>query len=75
MQGWCKPSRGAEYAGGVTIKTFRGMLKNGLRHIKLPNGRILVRYSWIDEYLERYEVVAKTGRIAEELIDSLQDVT
>ena len=48
--GWCKPSKGAEYSD-VSLKVFRGWLKNGLRHIRLPSGTILIPYGWIDEYL------------------------
>jgi len=70
MQGWAKPSNGCEYAD-VSLKTFRTMLRSGLRHIKLPTGRILIKYEWIDEYLERYEVVAEEGQIAEELVEGL----
>jgi hypothetical protein len=54
-RGWCKPSRGAEYAA-VSKKVFYGWLKQGLRHSRLANGRILTTYDAIDEYLERFEV-------------------
>ena len=56
QRGWCKPSEGAKYAGSVTKKQFYGWLKNGLRHIRLSNGRIFTKFDWIDEYLEKFEV-------------------
>ena len=55
MDGWGKVKDGFEYAG-VAEKTFRGWLKEGLKHSRLPSGRILVRYSDIDEYLKRFAV-------------------
>jgi hypothetical protein len=54
-RGWCKPSEGAKYASH-SYKVFLGMFEDGLRHIRLPNGRILTKYDWIDEYLEKFEV-------------------
>jgi hypothetical protein len=69
-QGWTKPSGGAKYAGGVSVKQFRGWLKNGLRHIKLPNGRILTKFVWIDRYLLEHEVKDDTDQIADEILRS-----
>lgn len=53
--GWCKPSGGAKYAQ-QSLKGFRTWFRNGLRYVRLPNGRILTKYDWIDEYLEQFEV-------------------
>lgn len=71
---WCKPSTGAKYADQKSLKTFRSWFKKGLRHVRLPNGRILTKYSWIDEYLEQFEVKGKdktAEKIAKELIEKL----
>jgi hypothetical protein len=54
-RGWTKPSKAAKYAG-VSSKVFYGWLKDGLRHTKLPTGRILVQYDAIDEYLGNFEI-------------------
>ena len=55
MEGWAKVKDGYRYAG-VGEKTFRGWLREGLRHSRLPSGRILILYSDIDEYLKRFAV-------------------
>ena len=55
VDGWGRIKDGARY-GGVKERTFRDWLKAGLKHSRLPHGAILIRYSWIDEFLEKYEV-------------------
>jgi excisionase family DNA binding protein len=54
-RGWAKIKEAAKYAG-VSVRTFRDWLKDGLRHSRLSTGTILVAYAAIDEYLERFEV-------------------
>jgi len=54
MDGWAKIKPAAKY-GGVSERTLRGdWLKNGLKHSRLPSGTVLIRYEWIDAYLERF---------------------
>ena len=55
MNGWVKSKRGAQYAG-VSERTFRNWLKAGLSYSRLPSGTILIKESWIDDYLERFQV-------------------
>ena len=55
MQGWAKVKDAAKYAG-MSERTFREWLKNGLQHSVLPTGTILLKYSAVDEYLETYSV-------------------
>jgi hypothetical protein len=55
MQAWGKKKAAALYAG-VGERTFSGWLKKGLKHSRLPSGSILVRFSDIDDYLERFAV-------------------
>ena len=52
--GWGKISQVAEYSG-LSEKTLRSLLKQGLRHSRLPSGTIILKIEWVDEYLERYE--------------------
>ena len=54
-RGWAKVKEAAKYAG-VSVRTLRDWLKNGLRHSRLSTGTILVAYSAIDEYLVGFEV-------------------
>jgi hypothetical protein len=69
-RGWCKVSAGAAYAG-VSVKVFRGWLKNGLRHSRLDSNRILVSYDAIDEYLSAFEVQHNATAVAQELVEGL----
>ena len=54
-RGWAKVKEAAKYAG-VSVRTLRDWLKDGLRHSRLSTGTILVAYAAIDEYLARFEV-------------------
>ena len=56
MKGWAKIKTAAKYSG-VSERTLRKWLKSGLRHSRLPSGTILTKTEWMDEYLERFEVV------------------
>ena len=69
--GWCKPSQGARYAG-VSLKVFRGFLRDGLEHSQLPNGRILLKFEAIDHYLEQFKVRNEAQRMADELLKGMQ---
>lgn len=53
MSGWAKIKSAAEYAG-IKERTMRDWLKEGLKHSRLPSGTVLIKYDWIDEYLESY---------------------
>jgi len=55
MNGWAKVKDGYQYAG-VKEKCFRSWLKEGLKHSRLPSGRILVKFSAIDEFLNKFEI-------------------
>jgi hypothetical protein len=70
-RGWLKPSEGRQYAGNVSRKKFYSMLQDGLRHVRLPNGRILTKYEWIDSYLQQFEVKDNASKMAGELVESL----
>ena len=54
-RGYGKVKEAARYAG-VSPRTLRKFLKQGLKHVRLPTGTILIRYGWIDEFLGRFEV-------------------
>ncbi len=71
-KGWAKPSVGARYCG-VSLKVFRGWLRNGLEHSQLPTGRILVKYTAIDSYLQQFLIENdQAKRTAHELVEELQ---
>lgn len=54
VDGWAKVKNAARYSG-VSERTFREWLKGGLRHIRLNTGTILIKYSWLDAWLESFE--------------------
>jgi len=53
VEGWGQVKKAARYAG-ISERTFRNWLKEGLKHTRLPTGTILIKYSYIDEYLESF---------------------
>lgn len=67
MNGWTKTKGGAKYSG-VSERTFRDFLKQGLCHSRLKSGTILVKYSEIDQFLRGFEA---TENKAEKLVDEI----
>ena len=55
MNGWCRIKIAAEYAG-VSVRTLEDWIRQGLKVSRLPTGHRLIKYEWIDEFLERYIV-------------------
>ena len=71
MDGWGNVKKGSKH-GGVSERTFRPWLKNGLRHVRLPTGTILIKYSWIDDFLEQYEVTEnRVDQVVAEVMEDL----
>jgi len=71
MEGWAKTKTAAKFAG-VSERTFRGWLKNGLRHSRLKTGTVLVSYEAIDEFLARFEVNDnQVGQLVDEVMKGL----
>ena len=68
-RGYGKVKEAARYAG-VSPRTLRKFLRQGLKHARLPTGTILIRYGWIDEFLERFEVEDGQDRV-KELVDEI----
>jgi len=54
MGGWLKVKNAAKYSG-VSERTLRGWLKQGLRCSRLNTGSILINRAWIDEFLTSFE--------------------
>ena len=61
-RGYGKIKEAARYAG-VSPRTLRKFLKQGLKNVRLPTGTILIRYSWIDEFLGEFEVGTGQDRL------------
>ena len=64
-RGWAKVKEAAKYAG-VSERSFRNWLNNGLRHVRLHSRTILIPFAWIDEYLLSFEV---TTNQLDEIVD------
>ena len=68
MNGWTKVKAAARYAG-VSERTFREWLQQGLKHARLPSGHILISFAAVDEYLGRFcETQNRADRIVGEIM-------
>ena len=73
-EGWGKVKVASKYAG-VSERTFRDWLKQGLKHSRLPSGTVLIRYSDIDGFLSTFgESMNQTERIVEDLFEEIGGV-
>jgi hypothetical protein len=71
MDGWVKVKEAGQYAG-LSERTMRDHLKRGLRCSRLPSGTILIKYKWIDDYLESFaEKKNCVDRVVDEVIREL----
>ena len=68
VKGWGKVKTSANYCD-TGERTFRDYLNNGLKHSRLPSGTILVKFSDIDAYLEKFAVQANvTDKIVNDVM-------
>ena len=51
---WMSVKSAARYCD-MSTRSFRDLLKNGLRYSRLPSGRIKVKTEWLDDYMNQYE--------------------
>ena len=71
MTGWSKIKSAAKYAG-ISERTMRNWLKDGLKHSRLPSGTVLIKYGWIDEYLEAF--AAKEDQVDKIVTETMRDL-
>jgi excisionase family DNA binding protein len=71
MDGWVKIKPAAKYVG-MSPRTVRSWLKTGLKHARLPGGAVLIRYEWLDAYLE--EFAAKEDQVDKIVNETLRDL-
>ena len=62
----------AAYAG-VCVNTLRKWMRGGLRYARLPSGTVLVRASWVDEYVEKFVCEGRELDRIDEMIDEVMD--
>ncbi|MFH1102445.1 MAG: hypothetical protein V1714_01590 [Pseudomonadota bacterium] len=72
MNGWGKVRDASKYAG-ISPRTFRAWLKEGLAHSRMPSGTILIRFADVDFFLKKFEVREnKTVQIADEVVRGMR---
>lgn len=71
-RGYTKAKQAAKYAG-VSERTFRDWLKDGLPHFRLSTGTILIAYKDIDVWMQKFRVdMSKADAIVDELMRELR---
>ena len=71
-RGYAKAKQAAQYAG-VSERTFRDWLKEGLPHFRLSTGTILIAYKDIDVWMQKFRVdMNKADAIVDELMRGLK---
>ena len=70
MEGWGQVKKVSKYVG-MSERTVRDWLKQGLKHARLKSGRILIKYSWVDEFLESFEVDDSQADKVNKIVDSV----
>ncbi|MGD8389838.1 MAG: helix-turn-helix domain-containing protein [Desulfobacteraceae bacterium] len=74
MRGWMKIPKAAEYAG-LGTRTLRKLLRQGLRHSRLPSGTVLISIEAVDEFLAGFEVREdKVAQIVDAVVSDLGGV-
>jgi len=71
-RGYCKVKKACIYSG-VSDRTFRDWLKEGLPHFRLSTGTILIAYKDIDAWMQKFRVdESKADAIVGELMRGLK---
>jgi excisionase family DNA binding protein len=68
MNGYGRVKDIATYVS-LSPRTVWTWLKQGLRFVKLPGGTVLIRYEWVDQYLEQFaDTHNRVDQIVEETL-------
>jgi excisionase family DNA binding protein len=71
-RGYAKVKQAAKYAG-VSERTFRDWLKEGLPRFRLSTGTILIAYKDIDVWMQKFRVdEGKVDAIVDEVMRGLK---
>ena len=71
MQGWGKIKESAEY-GGVSPRTVRRWLKEGLLHSRMPSGTILISRTAMDDFIRQFQITEnEADRITNEVMEGI----
>ena len=52
MPTWLSPKSAAVYCD-ISVRTLRGLLAEGLPHVRLKSGRVRIKRDWIDAFFEK----------------------
>ena len=69
-QGWAKIRQAAAYSG-VSVRTLRTWLTMGLKHARV-RGCILMRYSDIDAFIERFVLDENVAGVVDSVLRSMK---
>jgi hypothetical protein len=73
VDGWGKVKSIARHMD-ISERTCRKFLKRGMRHVRLPSGHILIKYSWADQYLEKLEdQTNNVDQIVNQIVSQMAD--
>lgn len=70
--GYMKMREAAAYTG-VCVNTLRKWMRGGLKYVRLPGGTVLIRASWVDEYLDRFVCEGGERDRIDEMIDEVME--
>ncbi len=59
MEGWARPTEAAKHAS-VSVELVRMWLKNGLKHSRVSERVVLIKYAHLDDYLDSLQVDTQT---------------
>ena len=68
---WKKIRDAAQYIG-MSERTVRELLKQGLPHSRLPSGTVLVELEQIDEWLRGFSVEQQQQAIIQDLLSGIK---
>jgi len=72
MKGWGKVKAAASYSG-VSERTVEDWLKQGLKCSRLPSGLRLIKFQWVDEFLESFSgSEKKVEQIVDEVLSKME---
>ena len=75
VKAWGKIQSVAEY-GGLSSRTIRKLLKEGLPYCKLPTGSIIIKFSDFDDFAKRFKVQDdEVSRIADDVFRELGELS
>ena len=68
---WKKIRDAAQYIG-MSERTVRELLKQGLPHSRLPSGTVLVELEQIDEWLRGFSIEQQQQAIIQDLLSGIK---